>query len=99
MLKRGLAAGSGLAAPGPRHTLAVGTVSRTCEKLQRMRGYTPPTGLSKVICLSGGGGKPCIQPSASTEVAAGSGSAGAGGVWARLVFTARRVKAAASAVR
>lgn len=85
--------------PLPRHTLAVGTVSRTCEKLQRVRGNTPPAGLSKVISLSGGGGKPFIQPMASTEVAAGSGSAAGGDVWALEVFTARSVKAAASAVR
>ncbi|BEP59695.1 hypothetical protein GmRootV213_02490 [Variovorax sp. V213] len=77
----------------------MGTVSRTCEKLQRVRGNTPPAGLSKVISLSGGGGKPFIQPRASTDVAAGSGGAAGGDVWALEVFTARSVKAAASAVR
>jgi hypothetical protein len=50
--------------------------------------------------LSGGGGKPFIQPIASTEVAAGSGGAAGAGVWAfEEVFTAISVKAATSAVR
>jgi hypothetical protein len=48
----------------PRQTFTVGTSWRILLHAQRISGKLRNEPLWKVMVLSGGGGKPCIQPSA-----------------------------------
>src|SRR6186713_1146971 len=65
--------GSMEAGPAPRHTFTVGTSWRILLQAQRSSGKLRNEPFWKVMVLSGGGGKPCIQRSVS-----GSGSAAVG---------------------
>src|SRR5688572_32785590 len=77
------------AGPAPRQTFTVGTSWRILLQAQRSSGKLRNDPLWKVMVLSGGGGKPCIQPrdcgsvsaavgvgwAAATDMKAGSGGA------------------------
>src|SRR6185436_13552476 len=69
------------AGPVPRQTFTVGTSWRILLHAQRSSGKLRKEPLWKVMVLSGGGGKPCIQPrdcgSVSTAVGVGWLAAGA----------------------
>jgi hypothetical protein len=67
------ARGKGVMGP-PRAIFAVGRSCRQCEKLQRCWGKRRKLPSSKRICLSGGGGVPCIQWSATGSEALVSGN-------------------------
>src|SRR5215510_13465786 len=71
------------AGPAPRQTFTVGTSWRILLHAQRNSGKLRNEPLWKVMVLSGGGGKPCIQPSVSGSVSAALG----GEVWLGAVAT------------
>src|SRR5215213_555771 len=71
------------AGPAPRQTFTVGTSWRILLQAQRNSGKLRNEPLWKVMVLSGGGGKPCIQPSACGSVSAAVGVA----VWLDTVAT------------
>src|SRR6186713_2347462 len=81
--------GSTDAGPAPRHTFTVGTSWRILLQAQRSSGKLRNEPFWKVMVLSGGGGKPCIQPSVSGSVSAAVGlaavatdmKADSGGLW------------------
>src|SRR4051812_3151336 len=64
------------AGPAPRRTFTVGTSWRILLHAQRSSGNWRNEPFAKVMVLSGGGGKPCIQPSVC-----GSVSADVAGCW------------------
>src|SRR5437868_13810270 len=64
------------AGPAPRQTFTVGTSWRILLQAQRNSGKLRKEPLWKVMVLSGGGGKPCIQPSVC-----GSVSVAVAGCW------------------
>src|SRR3954463_12791563 len=63
------------AGPAPRQTFTVGTSWRMLLQAQRNSGNWRNEPFWKMMVLSGGGGKPCIQPSVcgSVSVAVGIG--------------------------
>src|SRR6185295_4421487 len=67
--------GNAEAGPAPRHTFTVGTSWRILLQAQRSSGKLRKEPLWKVMSLSGGGGKPCIQPRVSGSVSAAVGVA------------------------
>src|SRR5690242_21948130 len=69
------ARGSADAGPAPRQTFTVGTSWRMLLQAQRSSGKLRNEPLWKVMSLSGGGGKPCIQPRVSGSVSAAVGVA------------------------
>ena len=71
------------AGPAPRQTFTVGTSWRILLQAQRSSGKLRNEPFWKVMVLSGGGGKPCIQPSACGSVSAAVGVA----VWLAAVAT------------
>src|SRR5260370_37358088 len=62
-----------LGVPVPRHTAAVGTSSRMCDRLQRICGKTRYWSSSNRIRFASGGGDPCINPSSLGSDALPSG--------------------------
>src|SRR5262245_31533296 len=71
------------AGPSPRQTFTVGTSWRMLLQAQRNSGKLRNEPFWKVMSLSGGGGKPCIQPRVSGSVSAAVGVA----VWLGAVAT------------
>src|SRR6185312_7877153 len=69
------ARGSADAGPAPRQTFTVGTSWRISLQAQRSSGKLRNEPSWKVMVLSGGGGKPCIQPRVSGSVSAAVGVA------------------------
>src|SRR3954466_8374934 len=67
--------GSTDAGPAPRQTFTVGTSWRILPQAQRSSGKLRNEPFWKVMVLSGGGGKPCIQPSVCGSVSAAVGVA------------------------
>src|SRR3954451_25063100 len=63
------------AGPAPRQTFTVGTSWRILLQAQRSSGKLRNEPFWKVMVLSGGGGKPCIQPRGSGSVSAAVGVA------------------------
>src|SRR6187401_501895 len=61
------------AGPAPRQTFTVGTSWRMLLQAQRSSGKLRKEPLWKVMVLSEGGGKPCIQPSVFGSVSAAVG--------------------------
>ena len=59
-----LSALNSLGPPAPRHTLAVGTGSRMCDRLLRICGKFRNWSSSKWMRLATGGGVPCMKPKA-----------------------------------
>src|SRR5215207_7873364 len=70
------------AGPAPRQTFTVGTSWRILLQAQRSSGKLRNDPLWNVMVLSGGGGKPCIQPSVC-----GSMAVAVGVVWLDAVAT------------
>src|SRR5712664_2808196 len=66
------------AGPAPRQTFMVGTSWRILLQAQRCSGKLRNEPFWKVMVLSVGGGKPCIQPSACGSVSAAVGLAAIG---------------------
>src|SRR4030095_5923476 len=61
------------AGPAPRQTFTVGTSWRILLHAQRSSGKLRNEPSWNVMVLSGGGGKPCIQPSVCGSVSAAEG--------------------------
>src|ERR1700752_1170829 len=75
------------AGPAPRQTFTVGTSWRILLQAQRSSGKLRNEPSWKVMVLSGGGGKPCIQPRVCGSVSAAVG----GAVWPGAVATDMKV--------